>query len=412
MVFSFFLKTIFLFFITCLWSANIHAAGGLRWDETFKTIFPNMDDDGTIRLTRKLTDLTTSNGMSIPLIIEFRSSNGISPQLGYWWCLPLLESTFTRFNESRYMAILPNGTKLSLFADSRNPTVLWSSKKYWRADLDGKEAILRSRDGDKLIFQDGQLTLLDLPEGQFSFEYQDGRLTAVTDGSWFAKKFLQLTHDSSGALAGLQLADGREIKFERKNLPLQKGFPQGAALSRAVLPDGTSFSLSYRASIDGKPSMGIDDEIFSWDPKTFQITGDRDWKYRIKQNRDAESYSRVHRQTGKQEFWSIDRKKGIEIDNLGSEKVITKSFTSGNLKGFPKSAQNFEGDQLVSSTVWEYDGEGKRISVHITGRGYEQWYLYGPDNKVAAIVEDGVLRSYSGNGKELAQPYLKKKSGQ
>ena len=314
MVFSFFLKTIFLFFITCLWSANIHAAGGLRWDETFKTIFPNMDDDGTIRLTRKLTDLTTSNGMSIPLIIEFRSSNGISPQLGYWWCLPLLESTFTRFNESRYMAILPNGTKLSLFADSRNPTVLWSSKKYWRADLDGKEAILRSRDGDKLIFQDGQLTLLDLPEGQFSFEYQDGRLTAVTDGSWFAKKFLQLTHDSSGALAGLQLADGREIKFERKNLPLQKGFPQGAALSRAVLPDGTSFSLSYRASIDGKPSMGIDDEIFSWDPKTFQITGDRDWKYRIKQNRDAESYSRVHRQTGKQEFWSIDRKKGIEIE--------------------------------------------------------------------------------------------------
>ena len=82
------------------------------------------------------------------------------------------------------------------------------------------------------------------------------------------------------------------------------------------------------------------------------------------------------------------------------------------MKGLPKSAQNFEGDQLVSSTVWEYDGEGKRISVHITGRGYEQWYLYGPDNKVAAIVEDGVLRSYSGNGKELAQPYLKKKSGQ
>lgn len=376
----------------------VGASCGLNWLVP-SNHFNGVNEHGAVSHWEDIGSVDMGDGLSLPLIINFRSDrNSMSPFLGSGWILALLESHIYQLNERNFVMVQPDGPNRYFYRINRQDTVL-KDRGGWAAELKGDTITAWAECGWKLTFKNGRLASMQTPENRrLDFVQDGGRTVELREGGQTHLKVV--TNPSTGSVTGLEF-NNRHIGIELENRPLIQNI-HGQNVVGSMAPSlyrltGTSTGpREYQFAFDDKfqPTLEISkpaERLFTWNPATRQIVGDTGWAYTITPGKDVFANAAIERKDvqGGAEFWHYDRAQGIETEQTADGvKKVTTYFTSGLLAGKLRRVEETSGGKTSVLRDLSYNEKGQPIRE--TGAdGTVIAFKYDERSRLTDILRDG-----------------------
>jgi hypothetical protein len=313
-----------------------------------KSVFENVDSRGHLRYHENWGNLTLKEGVSVPLLVVFNSSEeGTSPYLGKGWRFAFLESQAVPLNEREIQATMPDGTKFLFRRKTTDENAIFDGNQNWQGRLSSKNRQFTAwnSSGAKATWFDGRISELVTSGANVQYRYRGETVSTVSvNGS----VVLQTKFDESSKEITGFVIEGKKVSLAKDRRPEI----QVVAGNRMI--GGWSQSLSqveitnspprkYEFAVDPlslSPVLNISEgkknvAAFSWEPQTGNILSDGTWKYQVTplNNKWGDVTIKRVNENGNTQSWSYDAGVSqLDLEKDNSKVKITK-FAGGPIKG-------------------------------------------------------------------------------
>ena len=318
------------------------SACGLDWSVPHSH-FDGVDEQGKLSWWQKIGSVDLGQGLTIPLIIGFESSNNnVSPYLGDGWTLAFLDSHMVQIDSKRFLMVQPDGWT-SRFGRKDDTATLLTGQKGWLASISGNSITVWAKCGWKLVYTNGKISSISTPLNQ-ELDYVYGPGGVVKEVDLNSSPMLTVDTDSTGVVDKLRV-NGKTIAIAQGPRPFIETIncqnvvgELKPSLKQLTLMDGTTEKFKFGVDANLIPTLeisGATSRSFSWDPVSRLIASDGSWTYQIIPSKKQFSNAQISRIDAKKgsESWFHDSPNGQETTQaLDGTKTTARWFTSGLLK--------------------------------------------------------------------------------
>ena len=364
--------------------------------------FTRLDDvrgpyDGTGKAGEALFVCPLGNAGGWPICAYWSSRRTArSPLFGFGWSIPALEAHFVKLDERRWAFHQPDGFVRVFVPASRENRTQLSGGPAWTATLKTDNTIrvvADPHDGgttSEFTFQQGRLVHMVCEEGDFEIRYS-GRVAEkiVSRG----KTVFEIVRkpELDGQIL-LRFNGGREqvvavcrpaTVFDLPDVGAAMLPKEETCLATLMVTNGRKTEFAYGGTVE-EARFQVNDSLWKFNPFTRKVAEHDGWLYMVgdPQNEgDEPAITRCHRESGRREQHSYDRKNGIRLVELpdGSCQEC-RMFTSGPLAGRrARWIKVTRKDGTHVRTDFAYDETGRLVYRRVTTDGdtggkEEHWF--------------------------------------
>jgi YD repeat-containing protein len=381
---------------------------------------------------------TSVGGIRLPFRAVFNSGEKrISPFLGKYWSLPLLESIAYPADRRSREVLMPDGLKLRFYEKKPGE---YHASRIWSATLNKDVFIVKSRYGLTLTYKNGRLQQLKFPNGDsLDYFYKEGRFAEVKKNGG---SFLKVSQEKDAFVFEQNVAGGSLVKtrlglalvYDGKEWDRRLGSISGVkdvfhtfeykndlGVDSMIIKDMPPITAKIRKLVEKRYPDDFDEEIdakmpqsvfnYSWDATTGYAKKIDDCIYTI----TAPAYAggnaairKVNPIKKYEEYFYRDVRNGKET-YLRSDGLLYERewFTTGVANGKEKSLTTTSADgktEVVSKSFYDEQGRLARSIDH----GKETFWFYDEAGKNVARVTNGRVSYEAKKGYEkLYKSFLK-----
>lgn len=315
-------------------------------------------------------------------------SVGPLPMYAYWssgnvtnalpaadgWRIPLLESQLLPRSENSYELVQPDGVRRVLWVNAKRPSEIGNG--VWKGTCRGSDAALSTDFGSpaenlQLVFRQGRLVRMRIPEGTFDFAYAGRAFEKISSAG---RVLLTVAKDPKQPARQLfRFADKRTASLTRNAYRVE-----------IVGADGNRQTFDY-GSDGGNDTMKTAAGAFSWNRYTGIVVRANDWSYTVgecKPDWNDPPVSRRHADGRVESHWfNLANGKGLATEADGTRREWAK-FPSGDLYGLTRWTETSRDGRRLSRQEFSYDSSRRLVFSRAIAYGEttdtdETWY--GPD---------------------------------
>lgn len=344
-------------------------ACGIEWSVPV-THFDGVDSKGHVCYSEKIGEVDVSDGVKLPLIINFRSDREFaSPYLGKGWILALLDSNFVQTAENAFLMTQPDGWVRPFYRAKASDNVLDGGVD-WKAEIKGENITAWAGCGWKLTYIKGRLNAISTPKNRrLEFVYSANGVTELREGG---EVRLTVERDpSNGRVRAISSNKTRvEISYgKRPRLQVIGGQTVVAGMDEslaAVSHDDKGEDFEFGITDKMQPNLriakkGVPDRLFVWDAVSRRIRFDSGWNYQVEPQANLVDVAITRMdQSGKKEYWLNESGKGREtVQTIDGIVHITDTFVSGPLRGRirKKTESSQSGEKIVYRATYDDKGD-------------------------------------------------------
>lgn len=313
------------------------------------------------------------------------AQTGRSPLLGFGWCIPALESTFTPLDERRWVFHQPDGYARIFVRVARENGNVLTGGPAWTATVRGDtiRVVADPNDGgpkSEFMFSHGRMIRMACEEGEFDISYSKRVAEKISSRG---KVLLEISRKDTEGQVVFRFNDSGGKSHMIATIRPTTVFPgsfveatplpaQEKCLAQLMSSSGDFVSFDYGGNSD-EAYFKANDKTWKWLPRSRRISWHDGWSYTVtepKNEWDEPSIKRV-RKDGKEEHHSYDRKSGLRVQQMpdGSRREC-KMFTSGPLAWRrARWVKDIKPDGTCIRTDFAYDEAGRVFYQRTTHEG-------------------------------------------
>lgn len=298
------------------------------------------------------------------------------------WRLPLLDCSVVQLSEETILALLPMGAELRLYL--RKDGGSYQSKDgRWNLHYRGNNAMLTEDAGWKLVYENGRIKQLQMPNGEvcvWDFPTKNTLEIKNSDG----KVILSALYDEKDKLLQSMTIGGKSFRFEYGRKAIVKSLVQSfqPTLKGIVDPNNDGVQIENEFKLTNALTEGIATILpivngstiekssrFTWDAKTGRVMSDADgYQYTVIKELDndyAVEVARTDNANRAEKYINDTAKRTItQIRQDGSS--VSRSYVGTPGKSYNKVrtqiSRDITGKEIITKLYYDENGKVIRIS--------------------------------------------------